>query len=460
MTVNRTDPIVTYLWKMGWVADGTIAHHYNVQPGDTITYYVGGLSTAGQQFATAAFAMWHDITGINFTEVSTAGAATVTFENTNAGAYGGSSYYTSGSQAGISVSGSVNISSNWISGDTDGSGNAVLDTYSFQTYIHEIGHVLGLSHPGAYDGNASFPADAAFPNDSWQATIMSYFDQVENTNTTGADGTTAASYAYVLTPQIADILAIQALYGITVADAGTRTGDTTYGYNSNAGGVLDDLTSFTNNVSLTIFDSAGVDTLDFSGENGAQYIVLRDGHISDVMGSIGNLAIAYDVVIENAIGGTGNDTIKGNFTANVITGGGGDDYLVGGRGDDVVWGGSGNDQLRGDKGDDTLEGGSGNDVLRGGLGTDTMTGGAGADTFIFRRTKDFSDTTSSDTITDFEDGVDHIKLNGDGTAYTMADVAITDLGGGNFDVTVDSSHVIHVAADAGSVLDANDFIFV
>ncbi len=146
MTVNRTDPIVTYLWKMGWVADGTIAHHYNVQPGDTITYYVGGLSTAGQQFATAAFAMWHDITGINFTEVSTAGAATVTFENTNAGAYGGSSYYTSGSQAGISVSGSVNISSNWISGDTDGSGNAVLDTYSFQTYIHEIGHALGLAH--------------------------------------------------------------------------------------------------------------------------------------------------------------------------------------------------------------------------------------------------------------------------------------------------------------------------
>ncbi len=38
-----------------------------------------------------------------------------------------------------------------------------------------------------------------------------------------------------------------------------------------------------------------------------------------------NLAIAYDVDIENAIGGCGNDTLTGNDLDNVITGNAGND---------------------------------------------------------------------------------------------------------------------------------------
>jgi Ca2+-binding RTX toxin-like protein len=47
---------------------------------------------------------------------------------------------------------------------------------------------------------------------------------------------------------------------------------------------------------------------------------------------------------------------------------------------------------------DTFFGSSGNDILRGGLGADTLTGGLGADKFVF------TDTTNSDTITDFNSG--------------------------------------------------------
>ena len=56
-----------------------------------------------------------------------------------------------------------------------------LNTYAFQTYIHEIGHALGLGHPGNYNGEARYPNDAEFQNDSWAMSIMSYFGQTENT---------------------------------------------------------------------------------------------------------------------------------------------------------------------------------------------------------------------------------------------------------------------------------------
>ena len=44
---------------------------------------------------------------------------------------------------GIISSAHVNVSTQWLTnyGTTH-------DTYSFQTYIHEIGHVLGLGHAG------------------------------------------------------------------------------------------------------------------------------------------------------------------------------------------------------------------------------------------------------------------------------------------------------------------------
>lgn len=55
-------------------------------------------------------------------------------------------------------------------------------------------------------------------------------------------------------------------------------------------------------------------------------------------------------------------------------------------------------------GHDTLAGGFGGDVLAGGRGRDMLTGGAGRDTFAFSR------GNGQDTITDFELGIDRIKI--------------------------------------------------
>jgi Ca2+-binding RTX toxin-like protein len=92
----------------------------------------------------------------------------------------------------------------------------------------------------------------------------------------------------------------------------------------------------------------------------------------------------------------------------------------------TINGGTGNDVIWGSDATETLKGGDGNDVLFGGSGNDTLTGGAGADTFEFTR------TSGSDAITDFQGGTDNIKLYSDYTFNvskidsTTADYSIDD----------------------------------
>ena len=55
-------------------------------------------------------------------------------------------------------------------------------------------------------------------------------------------------------------------------------------------------------------------------------------------------------------------------------------------------------------GNDSLSGGGGRDLIFGGRGNDVMVGGAGADTF------QFNEASISDTITDFEIGVNTLAI--------------------------------------------------
>jgi Ca2+-binding RTX toxin-like protein len=133
---------------------------------------------------------------------------------------------------------------------------------------------------------------------------------------------------------ILDVAALQFLYG---AQTHNET-DTTYSW--------DETVPF----AATIWDTAGIDTLDFSNFTLGHDISLVDGTSStisfpvydyntqkgwDVRQLPDNLSISSGAEIENAIGGAGNDTIVGNDLSNVINGGLGDDNLTGGGEDDI-----------------------------------------------------------------------------------------------------------------------------
>ena len=73
--------------------------------------------------------------------------------------------------------GEIWLNSNWTSHNADN--DMYFGGYGFQTYMHEIGHSLGLSHPGTYDagsgGTITYANSAEYSQDNRQYTIMSYF---------------------------------------------------------------------------------------------------------------------------------------------------------------------------------------------------------------------------------------------------------------------------------------------
>ncbi len=220
-------------------------------------------------------------------------------------------------------------------------------SYSYFVFLHELGHAMGLAHPGDYNAapgvSITYKNSAQFVQDSEQYSVMSYF----HARATEPD----APKSYADTLMMYDIYAIQQMYGV---NHNTRAGDDTYGFNSTVGGAYD----FTINTDplLCIWDGGGTDTLDLSGFKKDQRITLVDGVFSDVAGFKGNLSIAIGAVIENAIGGKGADDITGNAI---------DNRLKGGKGADTFHSSSGNDHFAGNAGADTF-------AFTAGFGTDQI----------------------------------------------------------------------------------------
>ncbi|EJG5926846.1 M10 family metallopeptidase [Salmonella enterica] len=299
---------------------------------------------------------WSDVANIRFVEVSGNQKSNLTFGNIDAPETQAYAYLPySGRSSGQS----------WYSTSDSNNLYPEAGNYGRLTITHEIGHTLGLHHPGNYNAGHGRPtySDATYAEDTRQFSVMSYWSEAN----TGGDH---RGY-YASAPLVDDIAAIQHLYGVNMT---TRTGDSVYGFNSNTDRDFYSATHANQKLIFAVWDAAGNDTLDFSGYSQNQRINLNEGSFSDVGGLRGNVSIAAGVTMENVVGGSGNDVIVGNHVGNVIKAG---------HGDDVIWGGGGQDQLW---------------------------GGVGKDIFVFSDITD-SPYSSPDQILDFESNRDKIDLS-------------------------------------------------
>jgi serralysin len=331
------DQIADFLITGYWSYDG--AHRWSTASDNIITYNLTALTAEGQTLARAAFQTWANVTNLVFQEVTS--GADMQFDDNQGGAFADGDWDWSGRITSMQV----NVSTQWLADN-----GTTLDSYSFQTYVHEIGHALGLGHGGDYNGWATYGVDNHYQNDNWSYSIMSYFDQSD---------ASFGSYRYVMGPSLADIVAMHRIYG---ANTTFNSGNSVYGRNATAGSLYD-FASYSTAPAFTIYDTGGTDTLDASGYGVNQTINLNAEAFSSIGGLTNNISIARGVIIEGAVGGSGADSMLGNAGNNLLFGNAGADTLSGGAGSDNLYGDAGNDMLIADGSGDYLNGGDGNDVI-------------------------------------------------------------------------------------------------
>ncbi len=312
---NSIDSLVYSSWNTTAGTAVTLTYSFLTQlPADaTAEDRVGFRAmTAAQQAAVReALTKWSSVANVTFVETAANGGNLQFGTNTQ----DGSSAYAYLPEPGIhTLQMYVNNQSSYNSVFTPG-------TYGPSVLIHEIGHLLGLKHPGNYDSGGGTVDGPFLPaaTDNGDYTQMSYNEPTSY----------GINRTFATTAMLYDIQAIQYLYG---ANLSYHAGNDVY--------------SFTGATApLCIWDGGGVNGFDFSACTRATVINLNAGAFSETAPGLHNISIAYGVTITSAVAGSGGSTIYANALGNTLTGGAGADIFHEGAGNDIIVGGGGADTV-------------------------------------------------------------------------------------------------------------------
>jgi hypothetical protein len=395
------------------------------------------MTFAQQQATRAALGAWSNVANLSFVEVDSGGQLRF---GTNDQSKNNSSAYAYLPEPGIDY---VTLYLN-----NRGYYNSVFTAGSFgpSVLLHEIGHTLGLKHPGNYD-SAGTSIDGPFLPDATDNTDYSVMSYHQSSSFNGR---------YDVSPMLYDIQAIQYLYG---ANTGYHAGDDVYAFTSGQAPVC-------------IWDDGGNNTFDFSACFGATQIDLRAGAFSGTASGLTNVSIAYNVTIKTVLTGSGGSTVTLNDAGDVMKGGSGADVVRVGAGDDLINTGEGTDTvvfsgLFADyaivrTADEVRVAGQGTDVLSGvellqfadvrvSVGDLALSGPAGPtsgnDTFLAMPGNEFIDGGPGLDIVVYGAARGPYLVRASGKGYTVTD------GGGSADVLTGVERIVF--NDGGVALDTD-----
>ncbi|MEE1609759.1 M10 family metallopeptidase C-terminal domain-containing protein [Microvirga sp. CF3016] len=352
-TINPSGDSYTngLLGEYKWAADSfsysfpTDGSHYGASygEGENVTNF-GALNTLQQATVRTALSLYSSVADLTFSEIAETATdhADLRFALSDAPRTAWAYYPSTEAEGGDA----------WFNQSRGSYSNPVKGNYAHLTFLHEIGHALGLEHPHTN----GMPSD----RDSLEYTVMSYRSYPGASTTWGYVNET---WGYAQSLMMVDIAALQHMYG---ANYGTNGSNTVYSWSAATGEMFIDGIGQSapggNRILLTVWDGGGTDTYDFSNYGTNLKVDLRPGGWTTTATAqlaklrfdggrlaAGNIANALlhngDLrsLIENAVGGSGSDTITGNQAANALTGNAGNDKLTGAQGDDLLDGGSGSD---------------------------------------------------------------------------------------------------------------------
>ena len=215
-----------------------------------------------------------------------------------------------------------------------------------------------------------------------------------------------------------------------------------------------------------LYGGAGADAIDGgSGADVASYrtsasavtLNLATGvHTGDAQGDtfISIERIFLTELGDAAIGSAAAERLEGLGGDDLLEGRGGADALGGGAGADTLDGGDSNDTLYGGEGADILIGGAGVDKLLGEAGNDILTGGAGADQ-VYINAMGFG----QDVVTDWQDGVDKVRVVGVAGWNDFGDVTVHTDGDGWAVIVFGDGSSITLQGVSAAAVDASDFVW-